>query len=87
MRVLAGPARGILCILDWFYRCFLKIDVRVCEGLPVFEFVIFSSLFLMISVKLVFIWVLYMLLETSFGQRRRNHDVWGGGSYPPPLCS
>ena len=44
-----------------FYICFLKIDVIICEGLPVFEFAIFSCVFLMISVKVFlmhFMWVL-----------------------------
>ena len=48
---LEGPSGSIVYILDWFYICFAKIYVRVCGGLPVFEFCLFYNLFLMISVN------------------------------------
>ena len=35
--VSEGPNGSIVCVLYWFYGCFMKIDVRVCGGLPVFE--------------------------------------------------
>ena len=49
--VLEGPNGTIFCILYWFYKCFVKIDVRVCGGLPVFEFCLFNFLYLIISVN------------------------------------
>ena len=54
--VLEGPNGSIFYILYWFYKCFLKIDVRVCGGLPVFEFCIFYFVFLMISNSLILYW-------------------------------
>ena len=36
--VLEGPNGTIFCIVYLFYICFATIDVRVCGGLPVFEF-------------------------------------------------
>ena len=69
LKVLEGPARYIFCILNLVLHIFLEIHMRVCEDLPVIEFAIFSFGFLMISVKMVFIWVLWRLLKTSFGQR------------------
>ena len=41
--VLEGPNGNIFCILYLFYKCFVKTDVRVCEGFPVFEFCLFDS--------------------------------------------
>ena len=43
--VLEGPNGSICCILYLFYICFATIDVRVCGGLPVFEFCLFYCVF------------------------------------------
>ena len=43
--VLEGPNGNIFCIVYWFYKCFATIDVRVCGGLPVFEFCLFHCVF------------------------------------------
>ena len=51
---MEGPNGIIFCILYWFYICFRKIDVRVCGGLPVFDFRLFYTVFLMISVNVTF---------------------------------
>ena len=56
--VLEGPNGNIFCILYWFYKCFAKIDVRVCGRFPVFENCLFYNVFLMISNFVDFILVL-----------------------------
>ena len=56
--VLEGPNGSTLCILYWFYKCFSKIDVRVCGRFPVFEHLLFCGVFLMISNFIDFILVL-----------------------------
>ena len=43
--VLEGPNGSICCIVYLFYRCFAKIYVRVCGGLPVLEFCLFYCVF------------------------------------------
>ena len=46
-----GPNGSIFCILCMFYKCLVKIDVRVCGGLPVFEFCLSYYVLLMMSVN------------------------------------
>ena len=56
--VLEGPNGSTFCILYLFYRCFAKIDVRVCGRFQVFENCLFYDVFLMISNFVDFIQVL-----------------------------
>ena len=46
--VLGRPNGSIFCILYWFHKCFVKIDVRVCAEFPRFEFCLFYEMFLII---------------------------------------
>ena len=61
--VLEGPTGSIFCILYLFYKCFAKIDVRVCGGLPVFEFCLFYVVFLMISVNVTVHWFYMVFVD------------------------
>ena len=56
--VLEGTNGSIFCILEVFYNCFVKIDVRVCGGFPMFEFYVFYNVFFVVSNLVDFILVL-----------------------------
>ena len=58
-----GPNGSIFCILYLFYKCFAKIDVRVCGRFPVFENLFFFMCFWWFRIHW-FIIVLYMFCET-----------------------